>query len=101
MNGNPVLGNKFAKGAPTIQLDLGKQAITGHDGCNQLSGTFEVMGDKIRFADMIQTEMACPSNPSAFNFGSLISGETISYFFKDGLLHFYLKDDSILIFAKT
>lgn len=100
-NNNLVNAGDFAKGAPQLNLDLKQQELSGHDGCNLIGGAFEVMGSKIRFNDLIQTEMACPGNKSELQFAALISGKTIDYYFKDGRLYLYLEDDSLLVFKKA
>ncbi len=101
VNNNLVNSGDFAKGFPQLNLDLQQQKLSGHDGCNQLSGSFEVMGSKIRFSNLAQTRMACPGNKPGLEFTPLISGQTIDYYFKDGRLYFYLQDDSILVFKKA
>lgn len=101
MNNTAVSKGDFAKGLPVLNLDLNQRKLVGHDGCNQLSGGFEVMGSKIRFNNIMQTRMACPGNKPGLEFVNLISGQTIDYYFKDGLLYFYLPDDSLLVFEKA
>lgn len=101
VNNNLVNKSDFAKGLPQLDLDLQQQKLTGHNGCNQLSGNFEVMGSKIRFSNLAQTRMACPGNKPGLEFTPLISGQTIDYYFKDGRLYFYLQDDSLFIFSKA
>ncbi len=101
VNNNLVNKSDFAKGLPQLNLDLQQQKLSGHDGCNQLSGSFEVMGSKIRFSNLAQTRMACPGNKPGLEFTPLISGQTVDYYFKDGSLYFYLQDDSLLIFKKA
>lgn len=100
VNNRPVNKTDFAKGLPLLNLDLQKQTLSGHDGCNQLSGGFEVMGSKIRFNNLALTKMACPGNTSGLEIAPRISTQTIDYYFKDGQLYFYLQDDSLLIFSK-
>lgn len=45
---------------PRVYLELGEDgALTGSDGCNQLTGTWEVDGTEVDFSDLAATMMAC------------------------------------------
>lgn len=100
MNSENLLATDFAKGLPTINLTLQSGKITGHDGCNNFAGSFEVLGNKIKFDPLASTKMACPTNKKEKDFTSLVSGKTVDYYFSNGQLYFYLPDDSLIIFTK-
>ena len=45
---------------PPVYLELAEDgALTGSDGCNQLTGTWEVDGTEVEFGDLAATMMAC------------------------------------------
>ncbi|GEL96933.1 META domain-containing protein [Cellulomonas terrae] len=45
---------------PRVYLELGEDgALTGSDGCNQLSGTWQVDGTEVDFSELAATMMAC------------------------------------------
>ncbi|RYY68558.1 MAG: META domain-containing protein [Chitinophagaceae bacterium] len=90
----------FAKGLPELEFKLSSGAISGHDGCNRLSGTMEVQGNQVRFSPIVSTKMACPGNKAEYQFLSKISNQVATYFFKDGQLVLYLIDDSTLVLRK-
>jgi uncharacterized membrane protein len=90
----------FAKGLPMMNLNLQASKLTGHDGCNTMTGAFEVLGNKIKFKPIAVTKMTCPSNKNDKELSALLSGQTVDYYFKDGLLYFYLPDDSLIVFTK-
>ena len=49
-----------ADAEPRVYLELGEDgALTGSDGCNQLTGTWEVDGTEVDFGDIAATMMAC------------------------------------------
>jgi heat shock protein HslJ len=49
-----------ADSEPPVYLDLGEDgALTGNDGCNQLSGTWDVDGTSVDFSELAATMMAC------------------------------------------
>lgn len=99
-NGKKLAAASFAKGLPQIQFDAATNRVTGHDGCNQYAGPMEIRGNFILLGGLGSTKMACPGNDAAVQLTAKISNQVISYFFKDGLLHLYLPDDSIAVFSK-
>ena len=45
---------------PPVYLELGEDgALSGSDGCNQLSGTWQVEGTEVDFSELAATMMAC------------------------------------------
>ncbi|RYD79547.1 MAG: META domain-containing protein [Sphingobacteriales bacterium] len=96
-----VQASDFAKGLPELSFNLSGGKLSGHDGCNQVSGSLTVMGNRIKFSAIGGTKMACPGNKKDTEFISKISNQVAGYFFKDGLLVLYLIDDSTLSFKKN
>ena len=96
-----VDANQFAKGLPVLFLELASGKVTGHDGCNDITGTMEVMGNRIKFSPLGGTKMACPGNKKENEFIHKLNDKYASYFFKDGMLNLYLIDDSIISFRKA
>lgn len=58
-----MMGNKPsapATGLPYIQFAPETNSIAGFGGCNQFSGTYELLpGNRLRFSQMVSTMMAC------------------------------------------
>ena len=59
------LGRAAVKGddlhrAPQISLDPVSHRASGSGGCNRIMGGYELKGDKLTFARMASTMMACP-----------------------------------------
>ena len=53
---------EWAQGSsePRVYLELaGDGGLTGSDGCNQLTGSWEVDGTEVDFGDLAATMMAC------------------------------------------
>lgn len=92
---------EFAKGLPELVFDLAGGKISGHDGCNNITGTMEVRGSRIKFSAIGSTKMACPSNKKDNEFVQKISDQVANYYFKDGVLILYLIDDSTIVFKKA
>ena len=57
----PVLASDTATGKiPTLIFNVSKSRFTGHTGCNNMSGRFEMSGKTLRFdSNIITTKMAC------------------------------------------
>lgn len=100
-NGKKLAAGDFAKGLPQLQFDVANNKLSGHDGCNQLFGEMELRGNFIMVKAIGSTKMACIKNNTDVQLIQKISNQTISYFFKDGMLHLYLPDDSIAVFTKA
>lgn len=101
INNRTLVAAEFAKGFPEFTFELAKNKVSGHDGCNMVSSTMEVLGSKIKFNPFTSTKMACPNAKTENNFLHLISNQTVDYYFKEGQLYFYLPDDSIIVFKKV
>jgi len=51
----------FTQRRPELVLDAKKGTVTGTTGCNQLSGSFTVINDRLSFgSNIVTTRMACP-----------------------------------------
>jgi heat shock protein HslJ/uncharacterized membrane protein len=100
INNSNLQDDDFAKGLPEMKFELSAGRLSGHDGCNNFTGAFEVLGSKINFKPFAGTKMACPANKPENEFIHLLSGQVVDYYFKEEKLLFYLKDDSIIVFRK-
>lgn len=56
---------------PVATADLSREAhlvfdtegrVAGSDGCNRVSGSYQLTGDGIKFGQMMGTQMACPGS---------------------------------------
>lgn len=55
--------------APNLTFDAAGR-VSGSDGCNRFSGSYQVSGDALTLGELISTKMACPSSADsgrAFN----------------------------------
>lgn len=91
----------FAKGLPELAFDLAAGSLSGHDGCNRIMGSMEVLGNRIKFSAVAGTKMACPGNKKENELVHKLSNQVATYFFKDGQLVLYLIDDSMVVFKKA
>ncbi len=98
--GNTAINlNEYNK-LPNFEFNIIEGKMSGNDGCNNIGGKIEVQGKRIQFSPMFSTRMACSKKSIEKIIAEQISGKIVSYYFKDNKLHFYLLDDSLLIFKK-
>jgi uncharacterized membrane protein len=101
MNNIEANTSDFAKGLPLLIFELDKNIMRGNDGCNSISSSITVTGNRIRFGDIISTKMFCVENNAAFDFVSKLNNQWAVYSFEGGLLKLYLSDDSSVYFKKN
>ena len=86
---------------PEINVDIIGGSVYGNDGCNSIRAKIEVQGKRIQFYDILGTKMGCNKKIIEKIIAAQISGQIVSYFFKEGKLFLYLPDDSLLVFKKV
>lgn len=79
VNGKDLVPTDYTKGIPVIELFVAEQRISGHDGCNQISGSFTTSGNTISFGTILSTLMACPKEN--LDFGALLNKKTYQFKF--------------------
>ncbi len=95
-----IIPNEYNK-VPEINLDIIEGSMSGNNGCNSIGGKIEVQGKRIQFANLLMTKMACNKKSIDKIIAGQITGQLVSYYFKDGKLFLYLPDDSLLVFKRT
>jgi heat shock protein HslJ len=101
MNNMEAKAADFTKGLPNLIFELAKGNMRGNDGCNSISSSITVTGNRIRFASITSTKMFCANNNPSFDFVSKLNNEWAVYSFESGLLKLYLPDDSSVYFKKN
>lgn len=91
---------KYKKNLPTVEFNLSTNLLTGFNGCSNIKGAFEVTGNHITFSPFAENKLACGNNEAEKIFTTLVSGRTVDYYIKLGILTLILIDDSRLIFRK-
>ncbi|MCX6304790.1 MAG: copper resistance protein NlpE N-terminal domain-containing protein [Bacteroidetes bacterium] len=81
VNGTPLIPGDYAKGLPNLEILVKQQKITGHDGCNNIGGTFTATNTTITFSPLSGTKMACPGMEKGVQIGVFLSGNTYEYYF--------------------
>lgn len=62
INDTPADEANYMKGLPRLEINIKEMKFNGTGGCNQIFGTLEADGEKIKFGPIGSTRMACPGN---------------------------------------
>lgn len=89
----------FMKGLPQLSFDLSEKRVSGHTGCNNVAGSIEVQGQRIAFAPMIATKMACPGMEFEQDYLRWFAG-SVAYAIQENRLHLMVSPDSTFIYRK-
>lgn len=86
LNGEPFKTVGLPKGAPSLEFKAGDGSLFGHDGCNNINGTFVTKGKKLHFGPLMSTKMACPGIQESGSITELLSGGEFTYAITEGEL---------------
>ncbi|GAA5522062.1 copper resistance protein NlpE N-terminal domain-containing protein [Aliifodinibius salicampi] len=59
LNNAEISEEAFLRQLPALQINLNKQQVHGHTGCNQLNGKLTIGQDSLSFGELITTKVAC------------------------------------------
>jgi heat shock protein HslJ len=90
----------FQRGLPILEFNLQENNVNGSDGCNKISSTIEMKGNRIKFSPFSSTKMACNKNKAEKIFNELLSNKLVDYYLENNKLIMYLEDDSKLYFIR-
>ncbi|HEX5002594.1 MAG TPA: copper resistance protein NlpE N-terminal domain-containing protein [Bacteroidia bacterium] len=89
------------KGTPEITIDAASSRISGHTGCNRITGTCAVLGpDEIHFSMMASTKMACEGMEQESKFETAISDKLFRYVITGNTLELTSRKGQKLLFKK-
>ena len=96
----PIVTSEYNK-VPELNIDIIAGTLSGNDGCNIIKGKMEVQGKRIQFFQIALTKMGCNKKNIEKIIAANINNQIVGYYFREGKLHLYLPDDSLLIFKKV
>ncbi|MGX7666481.1 META domain-containing protein [Flavobacterium pedocola] len=82
---------------PEVRFWVGSK-VTGNDGCNLITGTYSVQGDKILFGNMAGTKMACV-NTNYENYNRFLN-RTDKFKVDNNKLYFYEGTKELMSYIK-
>jgi heat shock protein HslJ len=91
---------EFTKGLPLLEFNLTEKKIFGHTGCNNITGTIEIEGKKIRFGRLATTRMACKNMDFESAYLKELDNKIVPYQIRPGKLYLQVGVDSIFVYRK-
>lgn len=79
MTGFNLKKEKLMKGRPQFEFNLTDMRFLGHAGCNSLTGPIDVVGNKIKFGNLMGTLMSCPNMKVEKAVVEALNQKTITY----------------------
>ena len=100
INSKPINKGNFKLKIPVIEFNLAEKRVSGNAGCNSFSGPIEILGEKIKFGNLISTKMACQDMNFENEFFKGIANDTIPYYITPGKLHLQFSTDTVFVYKK-
>jgi heat shock protein HslJ len=100
LNGEVLDSGQFARGLPQLAFDLSQKRVSGHTGCNRLSGTFAIQGDRITFRQLASTKMACAGVSVEQPFLNILNDSTLTFKLLPEELTLLQENKPVLVFKK-
>ena len=79
VDGKLLNPTEFPNGTPYFEINLKKNKISGHVGCNGVNGSIRVQGNNIVFSNFVTTKATCPAQNFENKYVKDLSGHTIRY----------------------
>ncbi|TDQ30183.1 META domain-containing protein [Tenacibaculum caenipelagi] len=101
LNGTKVSKEDFGKELPYIEINAGENTFMGTSGCNRVTGELFSERNKIRFTNIISTEMLCAKGNEKEQEFTKALASIISYTIGNNRLTFSNPDKTLLVFKKV
>jgi len=62
IEGKKIIIDEKIKNLPVLEIYVEEERVYGNTGCNTLNSKFDIDGNKIKFLNMVTTEIACPGD---------------------------------------
>ncbi len=102
LNGEAVDASGLPQGVPTLEFHSGDLRVTGHSGCNNLTGSFAMMGPRsLEFSQLASTRRACPDTSVEDAFLAAISGKRLDFEISEGSMALLRRGEEVARFRKV
>jgi heat shock protein HslJ len=92
--------NFFSHGTPYFDFNLDKKTVSGHTGCNGLTGKLKVQGEKLIFDGVVVTTQTCKNKDFEKKLVNGFKSGRTTYKLLNGNLHLNVGAGTNLIFRK-
>lgn len=79
VNGKLLNPAEFPNGTPYFEINLKKNKISGHVGCNGVNGSLRVQGNNVVFGNFVTTKSTCTAQNFENKYVKDLSGKTVPY----------------------
>jgi heat shock protein HslJ len=100
VDGKPLDPKNFPNGTPYFELNVKKNKVSGHAGCNGINGSIKVQGKNIAFGNLITTKATCSAQDFENSYLSGLSDHTIPYRIEGAKLYLTLEPNRIFVYRK-
>jgi heat shock protein HslJ len=100
VDGKPLNPKDFPNGTPYFELNVKKNKISGHAGCNGINGSIEVQGNNILFGNLITTKATCSAQDFENRYLNGLSGHKVPYTIEGTKLYLTVAPESKFVYRK-
>ncbi|WP_266202272.1 META domain-containing protein [Pontibacter kalidii] len=86
-----------AERKPLLNFSLTENRVSGNAGCNRITGSVEVKGDKLYFGAIAATRMACPDLKVESQVLQVLSKRELTYKIEDGRLRLLQDGEEVMV----
>jgi heat shock protein HslJ len=100
VDGKLLNKDDFPNGTPYFELNLKKNKVSGHAGCNGINGSIKVQGNNILFGKLIATKATCTAQDFENKYLDDLSGHKVSYIIEGGKLYLTVASQTKYVYRK-
>ena len=100
VDGKLINPAEFPNGTPYFEINLKKNKISGHVGCNGVNGSLKVQGNNIVFGNWVTTKSTCTAQNFENKYVKDLSGKTVPYRIEDVRLILIAGPNSQYVYRK-
>ncbi len=100
INNSPIIPDNFSYGTPYLEIDTTAKTVKGHTGCNSLSGSIKVNGDKMIFDSLVVLKSICNDKGFEKNFVKGLKSGHVTHKILNDKLFLNTSPTSVYVFRR-
>lgn len=97
INNAVVVHSTLDPNRATLMFDAASKRVTGSDGCNRISGSYQASNKTLSFDQMISTRMACLNNANIDTLFNQALTQVTHYKVEKRMLKLYNKQNQVVL----
>ncbi len=98
VDGITIKPEDFKKVFPRLEINIGKESVSGNDGCNSFNGSVKTEYGKLIFGNLASTMMACFNNVEiSSKISKILSNKILTYKIANNLLTLSNKEEVVMV----